>query len=451
MGDAIRIKQVPPSNLEAERIVLGLIMMNNTRIEEVKSLLKPDDFYSSQHQLMFDAMLKMAEQKAPIEANTVYLKLGKLGDAKEISGCLDGVSKNHNIMMPAMSIRENSILRQIITQSSRVIDTAYRGDLGETVTELLVIPLDEYARRYHATLREKLEEWSSVTNGYFSVTDIQKALQIVTPREKSKLRVTAYRLVKDGEWVRHPSRDGVFRRVEQESELLDWINASDDEYPLNLPFGLNKLVHVLPRSVICIAGIPNAGKTACLLDIVRLNMKRLKINYFTSELGPQKLKKRLQLFQNVPFPGGWKFVPYYRTANFPDAVKQFPDDLTIIDYIEQTSDAYLIATSIRGVFDQLDKGVAIVAIQKKLGSEWGWGGEGSLQIPSLYLAIEHGWVKIIKAKEWKDGIENPEKKMRPFKLRHGAEFEMTGEWRSQDELDAIKEPHPWSPKKDKWR
>src|SRR4030042_643062 len=92
---------------------------------------------------------------------------------------------------------------------------------------------------------------------------------------------------------------------------------------------------------------------------------------------------------------------------------------------------YIIAYIIKGVFDKLDKGVAVIAIQKKFGAEMGRGAEFSLEKPSLYLSVDKGTIKILKAKEWR-GTDNPNGKMLKFKLHHGSEFESIGEWASEE-------------------
>jgi hypothetical protein len=70
--------------------------------------------------------------------------------------------------------------------------------------------------------------------------------------------------------------------------------------------------------------------------------------------------------------------------------------------------------------------VAVIAIQKKFGAEMGRGAEFSLEKPSLYLSVEKGTVKILKAKEWR-GTNNPNGQIMTFSLRHGASFEVMSE------------------------
>ena len=149
------------------------------------------------------------------------------------------------------------------------------------------------------------------------------------------------------------------------------------------------------------------------------------------------------MFTSVEFPDGWKFNPWFRTENFGDAVRQFPNDLSIVDYIEICSDAYVIGDIIKEIFNKLDKGVAVIAIQKKYGADMGRGAEFSLEKPSLYLSVEKNTIKIIKAKEWR-GIENPNGKMRKFKLLHGSEFLPEGEWASAEAWEQAQ------PKSKKW-
>ena len=261
-----------------------------------------------------------------------------------------------------------------------------------------------------------------LTQGYFSLTDLKKDLQILTPADINNAYVVVHRLVKEGELARHPSLHGKYRLIETTSETIDWVNASEDEYHVHLPLGLSKIVQVLPKSIIVLAGVPNAGKSALCLETIRLNQDKLKINYFSSEMGPTKLKSRLRRFENVEFPTGWKFNALYRSEGWADALTPFPDDLNIIDYVELSNDVYIVGDILKGIFNSLKGGIAIVCLQKKYGADMGRGAEFSLEKPSLYLSVEKGKAKIIKAKEWR-GETNPNGKQMTFKLHKGWEFE----------------------------
>jgi hypothetical protein len=341
-------------------------------------------------------------------------------------------TRDGNINLYIQSVREPARCREAIEQANRVAEAGQTGDYEKTIEAISQFNVDGAKEFRGKTLADKIRKWILLENGYFSVKDIYNSLGIVKETERGNVRVIVHSLYKKGELDKHPSRGGFYRRIEEQSEPLDWINAPEGEYPITLPLGLSSIVQVLPKSIICIAGTPNSGKTSICLDTIRVNMDKLRINYFSSELGAAKLKNRLSKFENVEFPLGWHFHPFYRSSNFPDSVKPYPDDLNIIDYVELAADVFMVGDIIKGIFDNLDKGIAIVVLQKKFGADMGRGAEFSLEKPSLYVSIEKGWAKIVKCKEFR-GNDNPNGKVMPFRLRQGWEFNFNAEdWRDPE-------------------
>ena len=61
----------------------------------------------------------------------------------------------------------------------------------------------------------------------------------------------------------------------------------------------------MPKNIIVVAGTPNAGKTAFLLNVVQMNMSgKMPIHYFSSEMGSMEFKGRLQKFDLPSASGG---------------------------------------------------------------------------------------------------------------------------------------------------
>ena len=70
----------------------------------------------------------------------------------------------------------------------------------------------------------------------------------------------------------------------------------------------------------------------------------------------------------------------------------------------------------------MKNGIAIVALQKKRGVELGRGAEFSLEKPRLYLSMENGEIKIVKAKNWRRKDVNPNGMVSKFKIVNGCDF-----------------------------
>jgi len=267
-------------------------------------------------------------------------------------------------------------------------------------------------------------EWVLSSNGVFLSSDFVKeaGLSSMSSREFNKnLSKVFERLANDGLIERHGGRRGCFRRVEKDSEIIDFATADcstifDLRWPA--PFHLERLVKLYPKNIIVVAGASNAGKTGLLLNVVRENMGRHRIIYFSSEMGAEELRLRLEKFQ-VPI-SSWRFEARERSANFPDVV--VPDAVNIIDYLEVTKDFYEVGGEIKKIFDQLTTGIGIIAIQKKEGQDLGRGGGFTLEKSRLYISMEQGELKIIKGKNWAKPGMNPNGKVFKFKMVDGCKF-----------------------------
>ncbi len=274
------------------------------------------------------------------------------------------------------------------------------------------------------SLSEEIREWALTTSGNFMTTDLYRDLDLTTRDNKKKAVVTLLRMEKDGLLSKCGKRRGCYRLIEADSPIIDFINADISQvYDLRFPFDLQNYVNIYPKNVIVIAGASNAGKTAFLLNVVKMNMDRHKIEYFSSEMGPEEMKLRLLKFDDLRLKD-WKFHPRERSTNFADAI--VPDSINIIDYLEVNKDFYEVGGEIKGIFERLNKGLAIIALQKKTGVDTGRGGEFTLEKPRLYLAMDSGTIKIVKGKNWANNEINPNTLSWTFKLVGGARFIETG-------------------------
>jgi len=278
-------------------------------------------------------------------------------------------------------------------------------------------------------LTREVERWISVTNGDISVTEALQELQSVTGvtiRDKTTFRQIFKRLKERGVIEKSGQRDGVYRRVMNECETIDFMNASTAAFSIAWPFQIERYVKTHPKNIIVIAGSPNSGKTAFLLNTINMNMDKHKINYFSSEMGPIELKERLSKF-NIPLSDFKKKVEWLeRSGSFADVIR--PDEINVIDYLEMTDQFYLIAEYIKNIFEKLRTGIAIIAIQKNPGVALGLGGARSLEKARLYITMDSHTLKIEKGKNWTDPAVNPNGLEIRFKLTQGCNFFSEGNW-----------------------
>jgi hypothetical protein len=275
-------------------------------------------------------------------------------------------------------------------------------------------------------LTQDIRDWISVTSGNFSATFLYNEQQIVTSEDKAKVRTILSRLVKEGLIERSPTQAGVYRKIEGECEEMDFLNCDTKLVPIWLPFGLHEMVEIMPGNIILVAGSPNAGKTAFLLNTIRYNMNEFQIHYFNSEMGSGELKKRLSKFDDTILRD-WKFKAYERAGQFQDVIKSGEGKVNIIDFLEIYENFYEISKPLAEIHKKLKGAIAIVALQKNPGNDTGLGGYRTLEKPRLALSIDSGVLKIVKAKNWRTG-ENPNGKQIGFKLVNGWNLIQQREW-----------------------
>ena len=299
--------------------------------------------------------------------------------------------------------------------------------LKHKIIELLAIQLAggdevETAKR---NLKTEVVNLICDMSGDISVTDCYTALQVVTKQEKANLRQILHRLTQENVLKKQGVKAGVYRIVQNDLEEINWLEAETDEFDIELPLGLNQLVKIMPKNLIVLAGSPNSGKTGFLLNIVKDNMFKYNINYFSSEMSEGEFKDRITKFGS-PSPREWKFNAYNRCANFADVIK--PDDVNIIDFLEIHDEFWKVGGMMRDIYEKLDKGIAIIALQKAKGASAGRGGHATLEKPRLYLNMEPGKITVEKGKNWRYQTVNPNGMSCTFKLVQGCKFIKECDW-----------------------
>ncbi|MFC3606843.1 replicative DNA helicase [Stutzerimonas tarimensis] len=134
--------KVPPHSIEAEQAVLGGLMLDNEAWERVSDQVSDGDFYRHDHRLIFRAIVRLVERNQPFDVVTLSEQLDKEGVLSQLGGLgyLGELAKNTpsvaNIKAYAQIIRERATLRQLISISNEIADTAYFPE-GKTAEEVL--------------------------------------------------------------------------------------------------------------------------------------------------------------------------------------------------------------------------------------------------------------------------------------------------------------------------
>ena len=276
-------------------------------------------------------------------------------------------------------------------------------------------------------LKQEVRDAISITAGAFRVAEIYRLVRNAVAEDRAYIRVILSRLVEDGIIERVGKEDGIFRRVENDEQRLDIREKSIGERKLLMPFNLEGKVKILPKNIITIGGTPDGGKTAFMLNVATMNRNSHNVFYFTSEMGLDELQERVGLMGISRDEWHSKITTIERSSNFQDVIR--PDGLNIIDFLELSGDDYLkVGEHIRRIWEKLTTGVCFIAIQKRYGSDLPQGGIGAIEKARLAISFDRGMVKIVKAKNWRDGRSNPNGLEMEFKLIDGWKFIESGPW-----------------------
>ena len=251
LGDLLAAR-VPPHSLEAERAVLGAILLEAESLPKAVELLAPEHFYHSGHRKIFSAMISLFERSEPVDALTVQEELRRrdaleeLGGAVTIATMVEEAATAAHLQAYAKIVREKAILRELIDTSHWIIQQSFEAE--EDVDTLL-----DQAERLIFQISEKRIQ--------------RHAIQV-----RAILKET-------------------FEYIEALYERKEHITG--------LPTGFDRLDQMTsglqPSDLIIIAGRPSMGKTAFALNIaqhVGIDVRKTVL-IFSLEMSKEQLVQRL--------------------------------------------------------------------------------------------------------------------------------------------------------------
>ncbi|HSW97160.1 MAG TPA: DnaB-like helicase N-terminal domain-containing protein, partial [Candidatus Saccharimonadales bacterium] len=111
--------RIPPHHEEAEKSVIGAILIDKEAINTASEILKPEDFYNNVHEVIFDAMITLFEARNPIDIVTLQTTLkkkkqNKIVDISYITELVNSVPTAANVEHYARIIKEASTKRNLI-------------------------------------------------------------------------------------------------------------------------------------------------------------------------------------------------------------------------------------------------------------------------------------------------------------------------------------------------
>ena len=133
--------RTPPHNLEAERSVLGAVLLRNAVLSDVSAIVDPRDFYRDAHRRILEKMLALATRSEAIDLVTLRSELSRAGELDEVGGpayisaLVDGVPHSTNAEHYAGIVRECADRRRVIDTGRKLEAAAFDND--RSTTEIL--------------------------------------------------------------------------------------------------------------------------------------------------------------------------------------------------------------------------------------------------------------------------------------------------------------------------
>jgi len=157
-----------PHNLEAERSVLGAILVHNDAFNLAAQVIDSQDFYRDAHRRIFDRMVALNERHDAIDFVTLKEELARAGELDEVGGpayvasLADGVPRATNVEYYARIVKEKATLRNLIYAASKIVTNAYEADQESDLI------LDEAESAIFAVADDRLK------SGFIAMRDLVK-------------------------------------------------------------------------------------------------------------------------------------------------------------------------------------------------------------------------------------------------------------------------------------
>ncbi|MCD6385183.1 replicative DNA helicase [Candidatus Sumerlaeota bacterium] len=245
-------ERLPPHSLEAERAVLGTMIVDNSTIPRVEALLLTEDFYRTEHQIIYETIIALYHRDGSVDLTTLCDELertkvlDKVGGPGYVAGLEDYVITSANIEHHSRIVFNKSKLRKLIDAAYTIADQAFN--------------------------------------------EVQEPEDILENSEKLIFEIARERAARDFVAIGEITADAV-DEISQKYQHKQMVTGLPTGYPKldNLLSGLQ------PSDLIIVAGRPSVGKTAFALNVA-LNVARQKhcpVGIFSLEMSSSQINHRL--------------------------------------------------------------------------------------------------------------------------------------------------------------
>jgi replicative DNA helicase len=142
MASDAALERPLPHNLEAERSILGAVLLDNHALNAAVERLRTDDFFLPQHRHIFERMVRLAERQQAIDTITLMEDLARRGELEAAGGVpylsqlADGLPRVTNVDHYARIVKEKAVLRNLIHSASAIQEQALAaGDDADVILD----------------------------------------------------------------------------------------------------------------------------------------------------------------------------------------------------------------------------------------------------------------------------------------------------------------------------
>ncbi len=252
MSEIERPDRAIPANIEAERAVLGSLMIDPDAIIKVANFLRPEDFFRERHAWLYEAMRMLNERREPLDFVTIVDELERRERLEEIGGpayLTDLIASTPTALYVdhyARIVERTAVLRRLIAAAGKIAELAY--DESQEVDEV-----------------------------------VDRAEQIIFGISESRI---------------HRDLTPIRAIMSQVVDHIDFLSRNQDTL-MGVPTGftmLDRLLGGLQKSdLIILAARPAMGKTSFCLSIAQNAAKRhaTRVAFFSLEMSNDQLVQRL--------------------------------------------------------------------------------------------------------------------------------------------------------------
>ncbi len=244
--------RVPPQDIDAEKALLGSIMLKPDIMGDMIDIVSASSFYVEKHRIIFRAMFELFSKNEPIDALSISSKLKEkklyddIGGGAYLAELLNTVPSASNAKHYAEMVQKKAVLRELIDVSGQISDLGYAEE--EDLDNLL----------------------DSVEKRVFAVTSSPTTHKFTSIRES----------------------------LNEAWDRLDRLHKNSDELR-GIPTGFkdldNKLAGLQKSDLIILAARPSMGKTSLALDIARqaASLHNIPVGIFSLEMSAQQIVDRM--------------------------------------------------------------------------------------------------------------------------------------------------------------